>query len=279
MKTLINKIVLLIVLMIILISCSEKDAKPIEEETKDSTSIQQNIDNIVFSDYNWKSKETKDFADSRIFCLTNKQNVSINPDGTLLLKISKIGEYWYGGEITLDTTLGFGEYSFEIVAPQNELDANAHLSLTILNQTDEYYEGLTQTGVRFSKNSDANAKNELEYFMYSTSSKVAGTHEPDKPFLIDNTPSIHKIGIYPDYIYYTSKSGSDFEEFKTFKKNASSNNFSDDISFAASTDNMKVIISLCLADSNEPLSNKTVELIIKNFKFSPANDDLAIKSK
>lgn len=275
MKTLIKSILIIFIFIIFFVACDDDGSKNIINDNKDSSHTQYLNKEFTFSNYNWKIKETKDFADSRIFCLTNKKNVSLNNDGSLVLKISKIGEYWYGGELTIDTTLGFGEYSFEIYSPQNSFDANANLSLTILNLSDENYEGLTQTGIRFSKNSDIKSKNELEYFLYSTDRKIAGIHIPEKPFLINNKISVHKIGIYPDYIYYTSKSGNEFNEFKTFKKNNISG-FSDDISFAQSTGNLKVIISLCLADANEPVSNKDVEVVIKKFKFSPAADDITL---
>ncbi len=275
METLIKSILIIFIFIIFFVACDDDGSKTIVKDNKDSSHTQNLSKEFTFSNYNWKIKETKDFADSRIFCLTNRKNVSINNDGSLVLKITKIGDYWYGGELTIDTTLGFGEYSFEIYSPQNSFDANANLSLTILNLSDENYEGLTQTGIRFSKNSDIKSKNELEYFLYSTDKKIAGIHIPEKPFLINNKISVHKIGIYPDYIYYTSKSGSEFNEFKTFKKNNISG-FSDDISFAQSTGTLKVIISLCLADANEPVSNKDVEVAIKKFKFSPAANDITL---
>jgi len=275
METLIKSILIIFIFIIFFVACDDDGSKTIVKDNKDSSHTQNLSKEFTFSNYNWKIKETKDFADSRIFCLTNRKNVSINNDGSLVLKITKIGDYWYGGELTIDTTLGFGEYSFEIYSPQNSFDANANLSLTILNLSDENYEGLTQTGIRFSKNSDIKSKNELEYFLYSTDKKIAGIHIPEKPFLINNKISVHQIGIYPDYIYYTSKSGSEFNEFKTFKKNNISG-FSDDISFAQSTGTLKVIISLCLADANEPVSNKDVEVAIKKFKFSPAANDITL---
>jgi hypothetical protein len=251
-----------------IISCNKGES----EVTKDE-SLENKTDGFTFSGYNWIVKETKNIADSRYFCLTNKNNVSLEKDGSLKLKITKIGDVWSGGELTIDSTLGFGEYSFEIYSPQGKFDANATLSFTVLNVTEEQYEGMTQTGVRFTKYSETEANNELEYFLYATDKKIAEVKTPDKPFLITAQSSFHKIGIYPDYLYFSSKSVNNFNEFKTVKQGSASG-IPDDITFSPSTDNMKVIISLCLAETNEPISKNSIELILKNFKFSPAVESL-----
>jgi len=269
MKALINYSIVMILFSVMIISCNKSETEVTKEE-----SLTNKTDGFNFSGYNWVVKETKNIADSRYFCLTNKNNVTIDKDGSLRIKITKTGDVWSGGEITIDTSLGFGEYSFEIYSPQGKLDANATLSFTVLNVTDDQYEGMTQTGIRFSKYSEPEANNELEYFLYATDKKIAEVKTPDKPFLISEKSSIHKVGIYPDYMYFSSKSGDNFNEFKTVKQGSNASGIPDDITFSPSTDNMKVIISLCLAETNEPISKNTIELVLKNFKFSPAVQSL-----
>ncbi len=262
-------IVLFLFITIFIISCGD------DENPNDENSIQLGDgNNFVFSNFKWIVKETKNIADSRYFCLTKKENVSIDKDGNLRLKLTKTGDTWYGGEITIDSSLGYGEYSFEARIESDGLDANATLAFTIINITDNEYEGMTQTGVRFSKYSEADAPNELEYFLYATDKKFAEVQTPDNPFLLSRVKSTHKIGVYSNYLYYSSKVGSSFYEFKASDKGSNITDLPDALTFSAATENLKVIISLCLPDANETLSGKDVEVIISNFKYWSATDNL-----
>lgn len=247
-----------------LFSCGEKDEAEVQNEAL------TNGDKIKFSSYLWENKETKNIADSRYFCLTKKENVQVDESGNLVLKISKNNGLWSGGEITIDTTLGFGEYSFDVKVKTGHLDANATLAFTILNITDDFYEGMTQTGVRFSKYSESDAPNELEYFLYATDKKFAEVQIPENPFLLSELVSNHKVGIYPNYLYYSSKAaGGFYNEFKAMKVGSGISDITDALTFSEPTDHLKLIISLCLPEANEPSNGKEVEVILSNFKFSP----------
>lgn len=267
----IKKLFLVIVSSFVFLSCGDDNSDAQLSENQDNKS------GFIFSNYSWTVKETKNIADSRYFCLTSKENVRIDENGTLVLKLSKKDGVWVGGEITIDTTLGFGEYSFDASVVSGEFDANATLAFTVLNITDDYYEGMTQTGIRFTKYSEPDAANELEYFLYATDKKFAEVQTPDNPFLLSRMKSSHKIGVYPNYLYYSSKSGAFYNEFKAIKKGNSITDLPDAITFSDPTNNLKVIISLCLAEANETVSGKEIEVLISNFKFSPSVDDITKK--
>ncbi|MDT3739077.1 MAG: hypothetical protein RO257_06190 [Candidatus Kapabacteria bacterium] len=254
---------------VFLISCSEKSEPSKSEDVtvKDSSGIK-------FSGYHWVTKETKNIEDTRYFCLTNSSNVKVDTQGNLILKIRKTGDGWSGGEITLDTILGFGEYSFDIKSKSGSLDANATVAFTVLNITDDFFEGMTQTGIRFSKYSEPEASNELEYFLYATDKKFAEVESPQSPFKLTGLVSKHKVGIYPDYLYYSSKAEGYNSEFKAFKNVGSESDITDALTFSEPSDNLKVIISLCLPESNEPTDKKEVEVIISNFRFTPFVPDI-----
>lgn len=255
--------------LVLLISCSEKS-----EPSKSEDLIIKDSSGIKFSGYHWVTKETKNIEDTRYFCLTNKSNVKVDSDGNVILKIKKTSDGWSGGEITLDTILGFGEYSFDIKTKSGSLDANATVAFTVLNITDDFFEGMTQTGIRFSKYSEPEASNELEYFLYATDKKFAEVETPQSPFKLTGLVSKHKVGIYPDYLYFSSKAGGYSSEFKTFKNDGTISDIPDALTFSEPSDNLKVIISLCLPESNEPADKKEVEVIISNFRFSPYVPDI-----
>lgn len=269
-----NVLIYVILISLIFISCGEK------ETPEKSNELKLDANKVMFSGIVWEKKETKDIADSRYFCLTKNENVSIDADGNLVLKISKTDDGWYGGEITIDTSLGFGEYSFDARVRKGNLDANATLAFTVLNITDDFYEGMTQTGIRFSKYSEPESPNELEYFLYATDKKFAEVQTPDNPFLLSELVSSHKVGIYPNYLYYSSKAGGGFyNEFKATKKTNDLMDLPDALTFSEPTDHLKVIISLCLPEANEPISGKEIEVIISNFKYSPYISDITKSDK
>ncbi|MBX3044465.1 MAG: hypothetical protein KIT33_11035 [Candidatus Kapabacteria bacterium] len=275
MKTNIKSIISIflpaLLLVILFSACGDKTEPQSQEEFLPDSKM------LLFSGYVWEKKETKNIADSRYFCLTKNENVSMDDTGNLILRLKRHENTWYGGEITIDTSLGYGEYSFSVRMRSGGLDANAALAFTILNVTDDFYEGMTQTGVRFSKYFENRAPNELEYFLYATDKKFAEVQTPDKPFLLSEVESHHKVGIYPNYIYYSSKSsGGFYNEFKALKKSGDFHiqEMDDALTFSEPSDNLKVIISLCLPEANEPKNLKDIEVIISKFKYSPHVSDL-----
>lgn len=249
-----------------------------EQDSKSPRQENNNQSNAAFSGYKWEIRETKNIADSRYFCLTSKKNAFIDKNGNLVLKLSKIGDTWYGGELTLDSILGFGDYSFDVQIKEGLLDANAAFAMTILNVSEEDYEGLTQTGIKFSKYGEQNASNEMEYFLYATDKKISEVQVPENPFVLSQNISSHKIGIYPNYLLYSSKSpGGYFNEFKAMKYNDSPDQIPDALTFSTTTEELKVIFSLCLPESNEPVNKKEIEVLVSNFKYVEHVSDITFK--
>ncbi|GAB1371103.1 hypothetical protein MASR1M45_11650 [Candidatus Kapaibacterium sp.] len=261
------------IVFLICISCSDENSEPQSDNSSPESSIQTD----KFSQFNWIVKETKNIADSRYYCLTNKNNVKFEKDGSVVLRLTKNGDNWEGGELTIDTTLGYGDYIFEISAPEGSINPNANLSLSIINVEEDIFEGMTQTGVRFSKYSEPDALNELEYYLYATDKKIAEVQTPDNPFTLTKNTSLHKIGIYPDHLIYTSKSNNFNNETKILKQSTVVDPQPDLLSFSPSTNKLKVNISFCFAESNEPLGNNGLSIRIHSFKYSPAISGLAIK--
>jgi hypothetical protein len=254
-------------LLITLLSCGK------EENKEPSAGLILSEGYIKFSELEWEIKADENIADSRNFCLTNKNNIEIDKSGNLVITMKKIGETWFGGEITSDSTLGYGDYIFYIESKIDNLDANANFSITALNVKSGNYQGLTQMGMAFSLYGDKSLSSNLNYFKYSTENKAAESIIPDNQFKLSGNYSVHKLRILPNEIGFYSYDGDKADEAKLInkyevRKDNPTNEFKD-ISFSQTSDSIKIVISLCLPEANKPDKNQEFKVIIKKFEFIP----------
>jgi len=82
---------------------------------------------IRFSGYDWKVKSgTHEGPGPNNW---SENNVWVDQDGYLHLKLTKQGERWYCAEVLTKDRLGFGRYQFWVVGRVDRLDPNVVLGL------------------------------------------------------------------------------------------------------------------------------------------------------
>lgn len=110
---------------------------------------------FVFSQIEWvvrTSDGNKEGPGPNLFSNSN-QNVWVDKDGKLHLKITQKAGYWYCAGITAKKSFGYGKYVFYIASDITQLDDNVVVGLfTYLNDEEEI-------DIEFSKWSDSNNKN------------------------------------------------------------------------------------------------------------------------
>lgn len=110
---------------------------------------------INFSGMEWivrKSGETREGPGPNFFS-DSSDNVWLDSEGRLHLKITQRGGYWYCAGITAKHSLGYGKYVFYVNSDINELDDNVVAGLfTYLNDQEEI-------DIEFSKWSDVDGVN------------------------------------------------------------------------------------------------------------------------
>jgi len=86
--------------------------------------------NIYFSGYNWKIKASeKRVGPGSNFFSDSKDNVWVDGEGHLHLKIRQNEGNWYCAEVISTNNFGFGTYCFHVSTPLSDLDPRITLGL------------------------------------------------------------------------------------------------------------------------------------------------------
>lgn len=110
---------------------------------------------IEFSGYKWIVRDTHDrrFGPGPNLFSNSSQNVWVDKQGRLHLKIVKRKGKWYCAEVTLDQKVGYGKYIFHINSPLSKLDK--HIVAGLFTYLDDNQE----IDIEFSRWSVANNPN------------------------------------------------------------------------------------------------------------------------
>lgn len=148
MKNLISSILYVCVLLALTVSCSsnkETEQKPQIPETRI----------INFSGYEWvvrTSNENKQGPGPNLFS-DSKDNVWVDNDGRMHLKIVEKGGNWYCSGVTLRKTFGYKKYVVYVASDVEELDKN------VVGGIFTYKNDKEEIDIEFSKWSKTNNQN------------------------------------------------------------------------------------------------------------------------
>lgn len=252
----------LIISILVLTACGKND----ESVTKKELKVPEGY--VGFSGYLWKCADENDESEGMDnpddFCQPSKKNVSVDSSGNLVLQIKKINGIWYGARISIDSAMGYGEYSLQIQNAPGSLDHNTELRFFVLNMDDSYEEMTTQNGVKYMYDEQAGSR--ICYYAYSTLSKIPFEHFVENTKLNSIENLFQKLTIYDSYYsYQTINSGN-----REYNMNVSPNKSDDEsFEFAKTSDNNTVVINFCLPWDNAPDDGKEHKIIIKKFEFKP----------
>ena len=121
---------------VLLSDIEESTAKKIIEDPVNSQDIFIGKDGRVYQEYvnfsgrRWRVKNpSARFGPGPNYFSNSTENVQIDSNGYLHLRIKKREKEWYCAEVILDENLGYGKYSFEFDSPIHRLDENIVLGL------------------------------------------------------------------------------------------------------------------------------------------------------
>jgi len=92
--------------------------------------VEDSIKTIQFSGITWNVKDGYGSPRNNYWS-SNQDNVWVDSDGALHLKIQKVDDVWYCSEIWTDQSFGFGDYIFKINSRIDLLDQNVVFGLFI----------------------------------------------------------------------------------------------------------------------------------------------------
>jgi len=229
-------------------------------------SLQSSFRQIEFSGYNWIVRTSNGNLEGPGPNLFNDSlnNVFIDENGFLHLKITKFEDKWFCAEIYSVESFGYGTYIFELEPGFENIDKNIILGL--FTYLDDYHE----IDIEFSKWGLENNKNG-QYV-------IQPYYKEDNIYRFDLNSngdiSIHSFTWCENYIKFHSEIKDEFNE--SIKTNQW---------IYCGEDNPKpsserVHMNLWLMNGQAPSDNQECEIIIRKFQFISSNcDETVCKNK
>lgn len=187
----------LVSLLFLLAACSSSDALEMEEPTEPTDRV------ISFSGFEWivRSSGTAEQGPGPNLFSDAEENVWVDAQGRLHLKIVEKGGLWYCSGITLRHSQSYGQYIFYVASDVSQLDQHVVGGLfTYMNDEEEI-------DIEFSRWSDPDNKN--------SQFAVQPSHQAENKVRYDlnltGTQSVHAFNWQPEFIDFISLQGHDLE--------------------------------------------------------------------
>nr|WP_239558542.1 glycoside hydrolase family 16 protein [Peribacillus deserti] len=217
-------------------------------------------ESIKFSGYDWYVKDSGNAKWGPGPNVWSKDNVWIDQQGRLHLRITKRHGVWTCPELYSAETLGYGTYRFYIDGRIDNLDPNAVLGLFTHDSLSEDANDVhyREIDIEYAKWGNAGNRNNAHYTVqpYNKEGNLHSFHSPAV------TQSMHSFTWKADEITFNSSTGHVTGKGTTIQEWRYRG---DDI---PDSKNERVDINLWLFKGKAPASNN-VEVIIRKFEFIP----------
>ncbi len=253
----------LVVFMILFLAVGDNYGLPsLKKDT--IPAIHSTTTTINFSGYNW-SVRTKKGNPGGNYWSDSPTSVWVDDEGILHLTIQKISGKWYCSEVSLDESLGYGEYRFYVSSKIDNFNKNVVLGMfTYLNDNNEI-------DIEFTKFGNSNREN-VGWYTTQPYTVDGNNHN----FYIKQTQNLstHRFVWSPDKISYKSWEGHHvFSADSTLinEWDYTGNNIPE-----PSTE--KLHLNVWLFNGDAPTDLKSVEVLIRAVKVykQPVVEDLMI---
>jgi serine/threonine protein kinase len=214
---------------------------------------------IEFSGYTWivaDSSQEKRGPGPNYFSASS-ENVWIDSQGQLHLKLTYKQNRWYCAEVSLDKPLGYGTYNFDVVGRFDLLDPQVVVGLFL------YRDDTHEIDIEFARWGKRHGEN-LQYVL-QPGDRVGNLHRCEATLSGDYTS--HRIVWQPENVSFRSLHG-----------HYVGNPPSDDYLISAwsfgkayyKPTTERVLINLWLHNGQPPGTNENIEIVIKQFSFQQA---------
>ena len=133
---------------------------------------------IYFSGYNWRVKfsRTDKVGPGNNYFSDLEENVWLDEQGQLHLKITERDGKWYCAEVILEESFGYGTYIFHLASKVDQLDENIVVGLFTWDDCYDIQYGNREIDIEFSRWSNPN-KDENAQFVVQPHEKTGNKHE------------------------------------------------------------------------------------------------------
>lgn len=220
---------------------------------------------IAFSGYNWGVLACDPpSASGPNYFSQSEENVWVDGDGQLHLKITKRDGEWYCAEVFTEASLGYGKYIFYLASRVDQLDNNIVVGLFTWDDTSSEYNN-REIDIEFSKWGET--INENAQYVVQPWTKAGNMNRFN--IELDDDYSTHIFNWNSDSIFFQSLRGHHSSPPADSYIIESWTYTGTDI---PPTGKENVRITFWLMLGNPPSDGKEAELVIKKFEFVPSDE-------
>lgn len=218
---------------------------------------------ISFSGYQWEVRSGGGGPGPNIW---DPNNVSVNENGDLHLRIAHNGDEWSSAEVTMTQRLGFGKYQFQVIGEIDKLDKNVVLGLFNYPTPDVGVDGTNEIDIEIARWGNAAYPNGNFTVFPAQEGSKAKSHSYE--FGLDGTYTTQRFAWSGQNILFQSLYG--HRKINNNKNEFANWNFQPDNAVKRiPQDPMPVHINLWLLKGQPPSDGNPVEIIIHKFQFKP----------
>ena len=228
---------------------------------------------VNFSGYWWRVRPWSDERENPGPNFWSSNNVWVDDNGSLHLRISHMNGRWYSAEVYTEEDLGYGVYTWYIIGRIDQLDKNVVLGLFAMN--DDRHE----VDIEFSKWGKGEKKNGWYTLWYGRGPDQNPERIDQKSFdmRLKGTCSTHWFIATDKYVYFKSVHGHYLPGEEThviseeeFKINEN------ELRKLPRLEHARAHINLWLVNGTAPSDNSEVEVIISRFEHYPQSKILIV---
>jgi hypothetical protein len=232
---------------------------------------------FAFSGYSWYAKiASPPTGPGPNYFSASPSNVSVDSQGRLHLAITRSKGHWYCAEVVLTSSLGYGTYTFYLDSPVANLDPNVVLGMFTW---DDYYDSTLsdphrELDIEFARwGSPGNSNLQYTVQPYTTKgNQIAFTVQADparsKHSLVWQAPDPAVPGSYPK-VSFGSWGFDPLSGQYAALAQASFPNAGTAPSLVPPSGGERIRMNLWLNGGKAPLNGQPVEVILKQFTYTP----------
>jgi len=218
---------------------------------------------IDFSGYTWEVRSGAGGPGPNTFVANN---VLVDTNGYLHLKISQSKSKWTTAEVFTDAAFGLGTYQFKIIGRPDQFDTNVVLGLFNYTTPDIGPDGTNEIDIEFATWGDPTAQhgNWTVWPAVQQSGINATTHSYDTT--LNGDTSTHRFDWMPRQVHYESLYGLVDDETGLFQVWTFA---PPDYLLRVPQHPLPVNMNLWLLNGHAPTDGQEVDITIAEFKFTP----------
>jgi hypothetical protein len=278
MNSMTNKFLAFCAIAIAFAACYQPDPPVIDTNEKGD---------FVFSGYNWKIKSsTTAVGPGPNNFSASPNNVWLDANNMLHLKITKNGTKWYCGEVVSTKEFGYGTYIFTTASDLTTLNEKAVFGLFTWNDYSFQEQANSEVDVEFARWNDGSDSLLLTYSVQPVqfSNQFSYIERTRRPKIAKNNlkgTCTHLFKWTPDLVTWESYAGDIYPTttppFATWSFNKTNQSrtkiegsrTSSPIVIPAPADSTNVRFNLWLLNGVPPTNGTETEVIVKSFRFIP----------